>query len=228
MKYNLFHGSVAVIENPVYGFGKKDNDYGLGFYCTENRELAAEWASMKEGINGFVNSYELEVQDLSVLHLNSEEFTILHWINLLIQNRRVRNLSPLALQAKDYLMENFAFDYSSADILIGYRADDSYFSFARDFLSGAIPYRKLARAIRLGKLGEQVVLKSQKAFDRLVFLGAEKIENKEYFEKWKQRDLNAREEYFDAIKTENRIQKGDIFIQNILTEEIKADDPRLQ
>ena len=34
-KLTLYHGSVDVIEKPEFGKGKKYNDYGLGFYCTE-------------------------------------------------------------------------------------------------------------------------------------------------------------------------------------------------
>ena len=32
----LYHGSDHVIEKPEFGAGKKHNDYGKGFYCTEN------------------------------------------------------------------------------------------------------------------------------------------------------------------------------------------------
>ena len=40
----IYHGSKDIIKIPLYGYGKKYNDYGLGFYCTENIELAKEWA----------------------------------------------------------------------------------------------------------------------------------------------------------------------------------------
>lgn len=42
----IFHGSPEIREKPVYGLGKKYNDYGQGFYCTQNIELAKEWACM--------------------------------------------------------------------------------------------------------------------------------------------------------------------------------------
>ena len=40
----VFHGSENIIERPVFGFGKRTNDYGLGFYCTEVRTFAGEWS----------------------------------------------------------------------------------------------------------------------------------------------------------------------------------------
>ena len=40
----LYHGSDSIVKSPEYGKGKFYNDYGRGFYCTENKELAKEWA----------------------------------------------------------------------------------------------------------------------------------------------------------------------------------------
>ena len=36
----IYHGSKDIIERPEFGKGNRKNDYGLGFYCTENVELA--------------------------------------------------------------------------------------------------------------------------------------------------------------------------------------------
>ncbi len=38
----IYHGSQNKISAPIYGQGKPYNDYGLGFYCTEYRELKKE------------------------------------------------------------------------------------------------------------------------------------------------------------------------------------------
>ena len=43
-KITLYHGSEQIIESPTFGLGKQNNDFGLGFYCTESEELAKEWA----------------------------------------------------------------------------------------------------------------------------------------------------------------------------------------
>lgn len=79
-----------------------------------------------------------------------------------LENREFDTSAPLAAEAKEYLMNTFHLDYKSADIIIGYRADDSYFSFASDFINGAISYRQLCNAMRLGKLGQQFVLKAKR------------------------------------------------------------------
>ena len=90
---------------------------------------------------------------------------MLHWLTILLENREFDTSAPLAAEAKEYLMNTFHLDYKSADIIIGYRADDSYFSFASDFINGAISYRQLCNAMRLGKLGQQFVLKSKAALN---------------------------------------------------------------
>ena len=34
-KITLYHGSEQIVEAPAFGMGKHNNDFGLGFYCTE-------------------------------------------------------------------------------------------------------------------------------------------------------------------------------------------------
>ena len=38
----IYHGSKQIVENPAFGLGRKNNDFGLGFYCTESINLAKE------------------------------------------------------------------------------------------------------------------------------------------------------------------------------------------
>ena len=123
-------------------------------------------------------------------------------------------------------MENFKINYEDYDLIRGYRADDSYFSFAQDFISGSISLRKLSNAMMLGDLDEQIVLKSKKAFDRIAFDGYEIAQSREWYEKRAKRDEDARRQYLDDER--NRRQKGDIFISQIIDEEFKGNDPRIR
>ena len=132
----------------------------------------------------------------------------------------------IAEEGKRYLKEHFLLDISEYDVIIGYRADDSYFSFAQDFINGTISFRQLNHAMYLGKLGQQFVLKSEKAFSKLQFCGYEIAAADEWYQKKMLRDKNARREYFDVER--NRRQKGDIYITQIIDEEMTSDDPRLR
>lgn len=225
MKKAIYHGSSSIIEKPIFGFGKVRNDYGLGFYCTETLSMSKEWGVSKYA-NGYANIYNIETDGLSVFDLNSNEYTILHWLAVLLENRIFDIGSALAQEAKDYLLKNFAVPYKEFDIVTGYRADDSYFSFAQDFINGTISVRQLGNAMKLGELGNQFVLKSKKAFDAIHFEGYEIAESSEWFAKKELRDKSARRQYFDVEK--NKRQRGDLYIIQILDEEIKADDSRLR
>lgn len=221
----LYHGSKDIIEKPIYGQGKKYNDYGLGFYCTDNIELAKEWGTSFER-SGYANRYQIDCTGLTILDLNDDKYCILHWLAILLSNREFDTPAGLALEAKEFLKKNFILDYKKYDIIKGYRADDSYFSFAQDFINGTISYRQLNNAMYLGKLGIQYVLKSKEAFNRIVFDGYEEAEYKEWYAKKMKRDKSARREYFDVER--NRRQRGDIYITQILDEEMSPDDKRLR
>ena len=225
MKRTIYHGSNHILQKPVYGGGKRYNDYGQGFYCTESLDMAKEWGVGK-GVNGFANGYTIECDGLEILDLNDPRFCILNWLAVLLENREFDAASPLAYRAKEYLLETFRVDYRDCDCVIGYRADDSSFSFAQDFIDGAISCRQLNRAMQLGRQGQQFVLKSRKAFDRIAFEGYEIAESAERYIKKMARDRAARRQYFDA--QHGRIERNDLFVSQILSEEMKPDDPRLR
>jgi hypothetical protein len=221
----IYHGSDHVIEMPIYGYGASTNDYGKGFYCTKSLELAKEWAC-GSGDDGFANEYQLEMEGLKILRLNDPPYNILNWLAVLTKHRTYWQNSSISADAKEYLQEHFYTDLSGYDIIIGYRADDSYFSFAQDFVSGAISLQKLQRAMHLGELGEQIVLKSSKAFDRIKYMSYEVAHASVYFDKKNDRDLRARKAYREDKKTGSGIDE--LYMIDIMRGNIQNGDPRLQ
>ena len=221
----IYHGSDHIIEIPVFNGSKRTNDYGYGFYTTESIDLAKEWACT-DNRNGFANCYEFNPDDLSVLNLNAPEFNILNWLAILTKYRTYWQNGSIAEEAKDYLQKHFFVDPAPFDVIIGYRADDSYFSFAQDFVSGAISLSKLSETMRLGKLGEQIVLKSQKAFSQIQFTGVEPADAAIWYEKKITRDREARRAY---RKTKSRSDMvNELFMIDIIREGIENGDPRLR
>ncbi len=220
----LYHGSTDIIELPVFGKGKTYNDYGQGFYCTENMELAREWACL-EGIDGYVNRYTINLDHLSVLNLRDPEYSILHWLTILTENRKLRISTPAMRRGVEWLQNHFHIDTTSYDAIIGYRADDSYFSFARAFLTNQISLAQLSYAMRLGKLGEQFVLMSRKAFDTIHFEGYEAVDSSVYYVKRKSRDEEARSSYLKVLE---EADENGIYMRDITRGEVKPDDIRLQ
>lgn len=220
----LYHGSLEVVQKPQIDKGKIFNDYGRGFYCTEHLELAREWGC-NEGVDGYTNQYEIETDNLNVLNLSSPEFTVLHWLALLMNNRKVRTTAPVVKEGKAWLKEHYLIDISPYDAIVGYRADDSYFSFARSFLENTITLEQLSYAMRLGNLGEQFVIKSQKAFDEINFISYAPVNHKEYYPKRKTRDEEARAAYKRELE---RSGLRGIYMINLIQGEVDPDDPRIR
>lgn len=221
----LYHGSDHIMDVPAFGLGKVYNDYGQGFYCTQHPDMAGEWAVGFDH-DGYINEYTFNAGGLETVDLDAPEFTTLHWLAVLLANRWFDVRAPLANEAREYLLTNFSVDLSSADIIEGYRADDSYFTFAQDFINGTISYRQLGNAMRLGELGRQVVVKSERAFSRLEFCGAQVAPRSIWLPRREHRDREARERYFSRER--NAREKGDLFITQIIDEEMGPNDDRLR
>ena len=221
----LYHGSPSIIEKPVFGTGNPNNDYGLGFYCTQEIELAKEWSCA--GVQGgVVNHYELDTNGLNIMRLSSDEYNILNWLAILINNRTFSISAPIAVEAKEYLNQEFLTFYEQYDVITGYRADDSYFSFAKAFLSGTISLEQLSKAMHLGELGEQVVLRSKRAFEQVQFLKYELVKSEIYYPKRTARDQTARDNF--KQESGNVRVYNSVYILDILRERWRNDDPRLQ
>jgi len=221
-KITIYHGSKQIVEVPVFGEGKKNNDFGLGFYCTESNDLAKEWAvsSLRDG---FSNRYTLDTEYLNILNLNSSDYTILNWIAVLVEHRVFSIKTPVARRAKQYLIDNFGINVNAYDLIVGYRADDSYFDYAEAFVNNGITVEQLARAMRLGKLGEQIVIKSQFAFSKIKYEGFESADRNTYYALRKARDDDANETYLEILEEE----ADGLYIQDIMRGGIKNDDPRI-
>ena len=214
-KIVLYHGSDKIISKPQYGGGKLFNDYGQGFYCTKHLDIAKEWA-VEAKRDGFVNVYELDDKGLKILNLNDEKYAILHWITLLIEHRTFSINSPLAKDGIGFLQRNYHIDIDEYDAIIGYRADDSYFSFARAFLANSISLAQLQDAMYLGELGLQFFIKSEKAFSMLKFVEAIPVDCREYYPLKNARDTKAREDY---IAVSQDVDKEGTYLLDLIRKE---------
>ena len=216
MILTLYHGSENIIEKPVFGKGNPKNDYGLGFYCTKELSLAREWAC-SGAAPGFANEYKLDVDGLDILNLNSADYDILNWLAILLENRTFDVKTAIASRARSFILENYLPDYRRYDMIVGYRADDSYFSFSRAFLENGITLEQLSRAMNLGNLGEQVVLKSSRSFERITFETAVPSDGNVFYPRRLSRDRKAREDYFAMLaesQGEDELYIADIMRQN--------------
>ena len=99
-------------------------------------------------------------------------------------------------------------------MIIGYRADDSYFSYAESFLNNTISLKRLNEALKLGNLGEQVVLKTKKAFNNIKFIKSIKVNKDEYYPLREKRNIEAREKFLKNKK--GIVSINDIYLNDIM------------
>ena len=220
----LYHGSSQLVTVPLFGAGRAHNDFGPGFYCTQDLDLAKEWAC-PDTRDGFANQYRLNEEGLTCLNLNEKPYNILNWLAILLENREFSKPYSIVVGGKQFILDHFLPDYKGYDLIIGYRADDSYFSFARDFLSNSLTLEQLSRAMYLGRLGTQIVLKSERAFDAIWKEMSHIAPGTEYHAKRVARDVKAREDYLN-IQREIPPQNG-IFLIDIMRQNWQNDDPRI-
>ncbi|MCQ2087281.1 MAG: DUF3990 domain-containing protein [Bacilli bacterium] len=207
MKRSLYHGSTSIIEKPTFGIGNVHNDYGLGFYCTSSKDLAKEWAAKRTG-SGYINHYYLRDDTLKILDLTMPPYNnVIYWVALLMNNRElssdIKESYPRELA---YLKAKYLIDVSQYDVVIGYRADDSYFQFPEAFIRSQITLESLNIIFSAGQLGKQYVLISEKAFKALKFDSFEEVfENskRDYYSRKKEAGHK-----FKELLEEDRYKKG--------------------
>ena len=136
----IYHGSSQIVDTPTFGSGRKNNDFGLGFYCTESNDLAKEWAvsSLRDG---FSNRYTLDTEYLKILNLNSPNYTILNWIAVLVEHRLFTIKTPIARRSKHYLIEHFGINVNASEdeknaalVFVKWMTEMSGFSYNEDGL----------------------------------------------------------------------------------------------
>lgn len=103
-------------------------------------------------------------------------------------------------------------DITKYDVIVGYRADNSYFSFAKNAIKNNIDISLLERIMKAGNLGYQVFLQSKKAFSQIKEIDNgkgyyEEVDLDEYFTKYEERDHLVREKVALLIDSdENTLQ----------------------
>ena len=206
----LYYGADKDIKKPIFGVGNPSNDYGVGLYLTPSKEAAKLWASRFE--SGYNITYSINVKKLRVLTLNNNtEQDVLTWITLLVKHRfdnleRVRYKDVI-----DWLISKLDVDLSNYDMVVGYRADDSYFSYSRGFVSGDISIESLFEAMKLGKLGLQYVLISPYAFSQIEYIESDAVKRSDEYDKFKKFTLD---EYHQLKDKEDRF--NNTFIGEIM------------
>ena len=206
----IYHGSNKIVEKPKYHYegSNEHNDYGLGFYCTSNLDMAKEWSCITT-TQGFANKYKIDERNLKILDLcDKNKYGVLEWISILAHNREFDPAFEETYEEEISFLRDIyqKININDYDIIIGFRADDAYFRFPRMFIEGVLTYERLEEIYLNGNLGKQYVLMSEKAFSRITFVGYIQSEPK-YHERYLLRKNNANR-YYTEIEIQERKSNG--------------------
>lgn len=197
----VYHGSLNAVCEPMFGGGKPYHDYGNGFYTTFDENLAREWAvSSSVGECGYCHSFSLSLRNLKPpLNIDSTE-DLLSWMAILMKHRPGTNSRRWDLVQKQYI-KKYYIDVDNYDIIIGYRANDSYLAIAKQFARGEIGVNILGKLLKLGNMGVQVCIKSEAAYNNLRRLNTSCVEYDEYYSRFIAKDTEARTRMQDLVNS---------------------------
>lgn len=204
----LFHGTPDQVVTPSFGKGDEKHDYGMGFYLTENIDLAKEWAVCRPNeTNGWVHKYELDTDGLKILDF--QETGVLAWLAELMKHRDAADSKRYRVLAKKFITK-FGVDTDGYDVIKGWRANASYFYIAKEFVRDNIDLDILEELLSLGGLGIQYCIKSELAYSKLKEIpdGLLVVDYAEFNDKYNHRDASARRRMRELVDSDaNQVTK---------------------
>lgn len=151
----LYHAGFEEIPAPSVHFGRKNADFGQGFYTTAQAEFAKRWARIRKGQDTVLNTYELDLEGLNVHRFARDE----NWFGYIYANRS---------HQPDTLKE--------ADVIIGPIANDTIYDTFGIITSGFLTPPQAMKLLMAGPAYEQIVIKTDKAAGQLHFAGSEMLD----------------------------------------------------
>ena len=145
----LYHTSNQIIKDPDIHHGRKNADFGWGFYLTPDREFTYRWARE----NAVVNEYELDETDLDI-HCFTRSTG---WFEYIFHNRRLQ-------------------DELNADVIIGPIANDTIFDTLGIITSGYLKSEDALKLLMIGPAYTQIAIKTEKAVSQLKWIRSERVE----------------------------------------------------
>lgn len=179
----LFHTGFQIIREPDIKAGRKNADFGQGFYLSDNIEFSKRWAREKKGLTTYLNRYELDTDGLNVKYFTRSA----EWFSYIYANRT---------GGADSLAEY--------DVIAGPIANDTLYDTWGIITSGMIAKEDALRLLMLGGAYEQIVIKTEKAAAALRFVSAERIPPEEiavYRETVRQEEARYQQEFVEALST---------------------------
>lgn len=159
----VYHGTTMIVEHPLVNVGRKNLDFGNGFYLTDLEEQAVLWASrpINKGKRQFVNEYEFDIDAAlngEFRYLKFDAYN-LDWLNFVVSNRKGGN------------------EWTQYDIIEGGIANDRVFNTIELYSDGLISDKEALQSLIYEKPNNQICLLNQTIIDRHIrFIQAKELQ----------------------------------------------------
>ena len=147
----LYHTGHHELRDPDIRVGRKNADFGRGFYLSFSDAFAGKWVREQPGLDAYVNTYEMDFEGLRVRRLKRDE----EWFDAIFRNRSGRE-DP----------------FPEEDVIIGPIANDTIYNTFGIFTSGLLSREQALRLLQVGPAFEQIAIKSDRARERLRWLSS--------------------------------------------------------
>jgi len=150
-----YHTGHHELRDPDIRIGRKNADFGQGFYLSPSDAFAGKWVREQRDLEAFVNTYELDLSGLKVLRLQRDET----WFDYIFRNRA--GLSDR---------------YGEYDVIVGPIANDTIYNTFGVFTSGLLPKEQVLSLLQIGPSFEQIVVKTDRACRQLRWLSSRTLD----------------------------------------------------
>lgn len=157
----LYHAGYQIIREPDTRYGRKNADFGQGFYLSDNEEFSRRWARERKDAENWLNRYELCLDGLNIKQFKRDA----EWFDYIFANRR-----------------GYDDRFSDYDVIVGPIANDTIYDTMGILTSGLLGREHALRLLLLGPAYEQTVIKTEKALSALRFDGAVRLTAEEIAE----------------------------------------------
>ena len=174
---HLYHVGFNVIEKPDLLRGRKNADFGQGFYLSNDLDFSNKWARESSDADSILNHYEIDLNGLNVKEFKRDN----EWFNYIFKNRN-----------------GFEDIYKDYDVIIGPIANDTIFDTWGIITSGYVSEKRALKALINGPEYIQIAIKTNKALEKLKFIKSE-IMDKKIINSYRDEVLKEQEEYQQIV-----------------------------
>lgn len=165
----LYHGSQITVQQPSAKTGRKNLDFGPGFYLTKIKKQAEDWAIVMAGRKGrnaeaVLNTYQFDMERAKVDGFRIKLFPSydLEWLDYVVSCR----------QGKDYSSEY--------DVVEGGVANDNVIDTVEDYEKGIITAEQALGQLKYKKVNHQLCILNQALIDKyLTFVESTILDSEE-------------------------------------------------